>query len=301
MECVAVRSESETSKENNMKNIILFLAVITVLRTCGQEKTSELEIHLSVNGKTSISLQRGFPWQIMVSATNPAAHQAAMAKILLEGGPVADRPGNTRSLDSLMNGIILGSREIPWYQMIGIKMTKGGRTVALSLNVLNPLPDKTIRLDDENSALVYLGADPETTAGFGTGEYILSAYFRHLGKSTPNDTIWSEEVVVALKDPPVVDFSALDTEQLIFVARYWVKRGDCKKAENLVNSLSPSSTGSIEILKAEIFECLGEDEKALKQYQDALDRFNSSPTYEPPEYLWDKIHDIQEKLGKRRN
>jgi hypothetical protein len=301
VECVQVRSESETSKKNNMRNIILFLAVITALKTCGQEKISELEIHLSLNGKTSISLQRGFPWQIMVTVTNPAAHQAALAKSLLERETVTERTGKTRSLDSLINGIILGSSQIPWYQMVGIKLTKTGRTDALPLTVLNPLPDKTVRLDDENTALVFFGADPETTAGFGVGDYKLRAFFLHRGKTITNDTVWSEEVAVSLKDPPVVDFSTLDTEQISFVARYWVKRGDCKKAENLVNALSASSTGSIEILKAEILECLGDDEKALELYQNALDRFNGSPSYEPPEYLWDKIHDIQEKLGKKRN
>jgi len=284
-----------------MRNIILFLAVMTALRTCGQEKISELEVHLSVNGKISLTLQRGFPWQMMVSVTNPAAHQASLVKILIEGESVTDKPGNTRSLDSIMNGIILGSSEMPWSQMIGLKITKGGRNDVLPYAVLNPLPGKTVKVDGENPALVYFGADPETTTGLAAGDYKLKAYLCLRVKGMSSDTVWSEEVNVALKDPPIVDFSSLDTEQISFVARYWVKRGDCKKAENLANTLSASVTGSTEILKAEILECLGEDEKALELYQDALDRFNSSPSYEPPEFLWDKINDIQEKLGKRRN
>jgi len=274
---------------------------MTALRTCGQEKISELEVHLSVNGKISLTLQRGFPWQMMVSVTNPAAHQASLVKILIEGESVTDKPGNTRSLDSIMNGIILGSSEMPWYQMIGLKITKGGRNDVLPYAVLNPLPGKTVKVDGENPALVYFGADPETTTGLAAGDYKLKAYLCLRVKGMSSDTVWSEEVNVALKDPPIVDFSSLDTEQISFVARYWVKRGDCKKAENLANTLSASVTGSTEILKAEILECLGEDEKALELYQDALDRFNSSPSYEPPEFLWDKINDIQEKLGKRRN
>ena len=281
--------------------MMILIVVLAVLKTCGQEDKGNLELSLSANGNPSLVLQRGYPLTLMVSAVNPAARQAALLLLMAEEDPEALPAAQREILEEQALGIAFGSRENPWYDIVRFRITylSDNRVVPLALARMKPFAGEQILLGSDNAAIAWFGADPGVTRTLPPGSYHLLAYVPPQ-PGLNDDTLWSEPVSLKTTDPPLDDFLLLDDESFSFVVQYWLKRDECLNAEALFSSLPAErkENDAFFALQGEMYECLGDDVRALRYYREALDRYRQSPAYEPPEPLWEKIHELQERIGK---
>lgn len=284
-----------------MKKIYTLALILTALMSYGQQGADSLQIRLSVNNSTAPELRPGYPWVIMISLTNPSAGRIATAMQAFREEISALPEVQQALLRRKMEGFVIGSNDSPWYRSIRLDFVPdgAGASTVFPVVMLKPFPGAAIRLDYESAAVVYWGLDPEESVMLQPGKYSLRAVLPSGGSELPD--VKSDPVQITIRGPVVQDPLLLADPDIFFLIDYWLRRGECSKAEAIISGRGriPGSL-TMSTLQAEIFECLGDDSRALDAYLDALELFDEDATYEPPEYLWEKIHELQEKLGRRR-
>ena len=284
-----------------MKKIYTLVLVLTALLSFGQQGADSLQISLSVNNSSAPELRPGYPWVITISLTNPTAARIATAMQAF-GAEINALPEVQKALlKRKMEGFVIGSNDAPWYRNIRLEFSpeESGTSSVLPVVMLKPFPDAVSRLDFETAAVVCWGLDPEESVLLKTGKYSLRAVLPSGGSELPD--LNSDPVVITIRGSAIQDPLRLADPDIFFLIDYWLRRGECSKAEAIISGLR-KMPGSVTMatLQAEVFECMGDDASALDAYLDALDLFDEDAIYEPPEYLWEKIHELQEKLGRRK-
>jgi tetratricopeptide (TPR) repeat protein len=281
-----------------MKNlIVLFIFLISVsIHTCGQNNGQGLTLDLSVNQKKEIAVQKGFPLIFDLKVQNQKAAEALQLMMLFE----EDLKTSAIAVDSLQhiaNGYTIGSETGPWYENIRFFLVKGEKRVRTDpgLFPLTPVGKPVILLNGEALGISSLGMDPETSAKKEEG---LVEIYAALTDPVITDTLWSNSVKVHFREPVLVSYEELTSNQLYFIVKYWLRRNKCDKAMEVCELFSGKTEDDILIpnLKAEIYECQGNDEEALKFYQEAFENYLETDKYEPPVHLVKKISELQEKL-----
>lgn len=284
-----------------MKRLYTLIMIFAVLLSYGQSNVDSLRINLSVNSSSAPELRPGYPWVITITLTNPSAGRIAAA-IQAFGEEINTLPDTQQALlKRKMAGFVIGSDDSPWYRNIRLVFSpeESGTSSVLPVVMLKPFPDAVSRLDFENAAVVCWGLDPEESALLKTGKYSLRAVLPSGGSELPD--LNSDPVVITIRGSVIQDPLLLADTDIFFLIDYWLRRGECTKAEAIISGLRemPGSV-TMSTLQAEVFECMGDDASALDAYLDALELFDEDASYEPPEYLWEKIHELQEKLGRRK-
>jgi len=281
-----------------MKNLIaLFIFLISgFIHTCGQNNSQGLTLDLSVNQKKEIAIQKGFPLIFDLKVQNQKAAEALQLMMLYE----EDLKTSAKAVDSLQhiaNGYTIGSETSPWYDNIRFFLVKGGKKVRTDpgLFPLTPVDKPAIPLNAETLGISSLGMDPETSA---KAEEELVEICAALTDPVIPDTLWSNSVKVRFREPVLVSYEELTSNQLYFIIKYWLRRNECDKAMEIYELFSEKTEDDILIpnLKGEIYECQGNDEEALIFYQEAFENYLKTDKYEPPVHLVKKISELQEKL-----
>ena len=221
-----------------MKNLIaLFIFLISgFIHTCGQNNSQGLTLDLSVNQKKEIAIQKGFPLIFDLKVQNQKAAEALQLMMLYE----EDLKTSAKAVDSLQhiaNGYTIGSETSPWYDNIRFFLVKGGKKVRTDpgLFPLTPVDKPAIPLNAETLGISSLGMDPETSA---KAEEELVEICAALTDPVIPDTLWSNSVKVRFREPVLVSYEELTSNQLYFIIKYWLRRNECDKAMEIYEPVS---------------------------------------------------------------
>lgn len=256
-----------------------------------------MDLRLSVNYETELTLPFGMPLIFTISVSNPEAREAA--ELLIRHPDLFEQaPEKLAAYEIKKAGYSLGSDLNPWYEKLELLSFREEETKAelLTTDRLPPVPWDKIQLHGDTTAFLYLGKDPF----FGPEDiqHTYMAVYLFVDEQGLVDTIRSNTIKVRFVTPGVRQPEDHDNDQLFFAAKYWLRKGECEKARPLAERYLDNNGEAYAAfsLDGQIRECLGDDEGALRSYHEAYQKFDQEKYYEFPVFLLKKIHELQEKM-----
>ncbi len=285
-----------------MKATIKITLALMILPLTAWCQTSPCEISFNVNGSSTAEVRPGYPliWEVSLSSRQETSLEE---RILTVPDSIRNTAEFKKRLDSLGYNLSTGSDDNPWYQQIlyeyrSRSIRKPEKAIK---NLLEPFPSKSDVLGFNHSLRLNLGIDPGDTRKWKKGEFEVRAGFV---AGTSRDTAWSPWVKIRISGRELRKISDYTSEQLYFVAGYWLRRGECDKAESFAEALlqaSPSNYG-YSALMGDIKYCRKDYSGALDFYEKALDIFESKADddMKPALPLIQRIQELQERLILRK-
>lgn len=274
---------------------LLALLIMPCVLT-GQDEPS-LMMDLRAYQKRSFSTERGFP--LVLNITLYSTQEFSMEDIV---ETLTDQERNDTALiariDSLYGRGFEYIFQVPWYEKLFFSV-EDDQNISLFPHVLHPLPPERLEVRFNEPQFVDLGIDPEETRLWSPGTITVRA---GLPLSAGSDTLWSDALHIAVGESVFERQDDYDNDGLYDLATYWLRRGDCRRAESAGKPLydvAPENYAYV-LLMANIRECAGDIHEALALYQRALQMSKNQPVQPscPPVYLVQKIRELQDKILK---
>lgn len=280
-------------------HLLFLFALVIASPTWGQQ--DQLQIHFSGNYVTTPVVVRGMPLILQISPYSALGITKADLlsdvpdSLLLDSAFMA-------IIDSVYGPVMLSPTGTFWHTSVVIKAQASGqkRGFRLTTHVLKPAPSDTNQFNPDEPLHLYLGVDPGDTRGWNTGTIKLTAGIPKIGSQ---DTLWSNPVTLKISNQLIKKAIAATYAQQLEIGRYWIRRGDCGKANTIATQLNQqdSTQFSHVMLLAQAKECMGSDEEALRLMKKGLSLYTPPARghAEEPIMLWMKIDALQQKINRK--
>jgi len=205
--------------------------------------------------------------------------------------------------------VTLGGEQTGWEQYLHFVLQEDARnSKALSwpLKLITVPPQKTLVLDQKNTAQLDYALAPESAAGLGLGQYYIVAVVEVPGDSNLAADRWrgrveSGPVELTIKERPARMSREEEENASLNLAHFYLATGEFKHAledARKVVALNPNSIPGY-ILVGRAQEKLGDPRAALAAMDKALHEFYRQHPHpdEPPAYLIRKSMELRKKLG----
>jgi hypothetical protein len=280
-------------------HMLFLIALLITAPAWGQR--NQLQIHFSVNYVTSPEVVRGMPLILQISPYSTLG--------LSKADLLSDVPDSLlldsvfmAIIDSVYAPIVLSATGTFWHTSAVIKAEPFGqkRNFKLTTHVLNPSPKDTNQYKPDEPLHLYLGIDPDDTKEWNNGTIKLTAGLPMIHR---HDTLWSAPVLLKVSNQVLKKGSAGSHSQLLEIGRYWIRRGDCDKANTIATQLYKQDSTQFThlMLLAQAKECLGRDEEALRLMKKGMSLYTPPVRghSEEPIMLWMKIDALQQKMNRK--
>lgn len=285
-----------------MKRVVKVLSLIIPVFLSVLVSAQSIEVSLDVMYRDAGKITRGMPVVLDLSIISEIGVTRDEVMYSLPDS-LWDDPEILERLDSVFEPVLFVRTEEPWFRtMVFIIESEGQKSrFTLQMYVIRPFPPDRESFDHSEPLHIYYGIDPDVTRGWKPGVVKISAGLPVL---TGNDTVWSKPLILNVdvrtaKKPD--DYSA---EEKYKLARYWLLRDQCLKAEpfaRILYAMDSTSFRNTTIL-AEVEECKGDLSRALELFINSLEKYEGLPAEEPepPLLLMHKIEELQERLNSNR-
>lgn len=284
-----------------MKQIIILLCISFAANVQAQKDLANFSIHFTINTDQKAEIRPGFPLILDISVSNPEARKMNQIASIFST-QIDTFPGHQKKkIDSVLAGYNLGTSSQPWYDELTVLCypeNNQDSLIELVYQVLYPFPASQIVLDGNAIERIALGVDPENTANLQSGKYKLEVVRLPNYSPAIMDTVRSNSVQLSIAAPAITTFEELSDKDKYFIFKYFLQRKRCVDARELMGKIDQDAYSFVtnRIMSAELEECDGRIREALHFYYEALENYNEETQYGPSEYLWDKIHSLQEQL-----
>lgn len=276
---------------------------------------------LMADGAEHATLAQGQPLVLVVSladfeaqlaAAENAARKAHLQVLMeqLENGQISESDFEMLSagLEPLpITSTIAGSPSVPWYDHLLWQYTTDLQTwhdLTWPLQLLKvPLPEPVVTIDDLGMTEVAFGLDPEETSSISVGEYTLRAGLESSATQpkTEGDMLWANTIRVTFLSSRGPS-EAWPFEDRLWLAFYWLRRGEPQKALDEASALVEEEPGDINAMqiKADALAELGRVEEAIEVFLEAIAVYESQVPrpYEPPDYLIERYLELLKRLDQ---
>ena len=281
-----------------MKRDIVLLSLIIPVLLSVRVPAQSIEVSLDVMFRDPGKVTRGMPVILDLCIVSKLGVTRDEVIYSLPDS-LWDDPEILQRLDSVFEPLFFVNTEKPWYRSLVFVIQPEGqkRKFTLEMNVLKPYPSDQAFFDYMDPLHIYYGIDPDETRKWKPGVVKIMA---GLPLASGNDTVWSKPLVLNIGVRTVKKQDDYAAEEKYKLARYWLLRDQCLKAEpfaRILYAMDSTSFRNTTIL-AEVEECKGDLHKALELLINSLEKYEGLPAEEPepPLLLMHKIEELQQRL-----